>query len=259
MPEIPDLEVFSRNLKKEYGGKKIARIKIVNNKNIPDSQRKISLALNGETIEDIYRSGKELRFVFSNGRILGMHLMLSGDLIPFEGKNERKSTKVEFHFEDGNKLALADRFKNAFIKLDPEDKEGIDALDRKLNYRYLQNILSERTAAIKNVLTDQHVIRGIGNSYSDEILWQSRISPFSKSNAIPAEKVKELAKNIKKVLKQATTTIYKNHPGVIHGEIKDYLQIHTKKKDKSPTGAEIKTADRGMLKTYYTDEQVLYK
>jgi formamidopyrimidine-DNA glycosylase len=53
-----------------------------------------------------------MRFLFSNGKILGLHLMLSGDLVPFEKKNERiKSTKVEFYFDSGNNLALADRFK----------------------------------------------------------------------------------------------------------------------------------------------------
>src|SRR5436305_3781592 len=125
-----------------------------------------------------------MRFLFANGQLLGLHLMLTGDLIPFEDKNERKSTKVEFYFDGGENLALTDRFKNAFVKLNPEEKEGIDALDPKLNYTYLKKILN-RKAAIKNVLLDQNKIKGIGNAYSDEILWQSKISPFSKSNAVP--------------------------------------------------------------------------
>jgi formamidopyrimidine-DNA glycosylase len=258
MPELPDIEVFTRNLKKMYGGKKLTKIKVVNNKKIEDSPKELSKALEGQKLKDVYRSGKEMRFLFSNGQILGLHLMLSGDLVPFEKKNERiKSTKVEFYFEGGNNLALADRFKNAFIKLDPEDKKGIDALDAKLNYSYLKKAF-DRKKAVKDLLLDQNVIRGIGNGYSDEILWQTRISPFSKANAIPDEKIKQLAKNIKKVLKNATNKIYKNYPDLIHGEVRDYMDIHTKKKDKSPTGAKIKTADRGMLNTYYTDEQVIY-
>lgn len=258
MPELPDIEVFSRNLKKMYGGKKLSRIRIVNNKNIKDSQALLSKSLNGQILVDVYRSGKEMRFLFSNKALLGMHLMLTGDLIPFEGKNERKSTKVEFYFEDGSSLALTDRFKNAFVKLDPQDKQGIDALDPKLNYSYLKKALN-RKAAIKNVLLDQDVIRGIGNGYSDEILWQCRISPFSKANAIPDGKIRELAKAIKKILKDAAGKIYKNYPGLIHGEVRDFMQIHTKKKDKAPTGATIRIAERGMLKTYYTDEQVVYE
>ena len=49
----------------------------------------------------------------------------------------------------------------------------------------------------KQVHHDQDIIRGIGNTYSDEILWQTKISPFSKANAVPDEKIKELAKAIK--------------------------------------------------------------
>src|SRR6476659_256211 len=221
MPELPDIEVFTRNLKKMFCEKTMSKIKIVNNKNIQDSQKELSKTLEGQKLKDVYRSGKEMRFLFSNGGLLGLHLMLTGDLIPFEGKNERKSTKVEFYFEGGQNLALTDRFKNAFVKLNPEEKEGVDALDPKMNYSYLKKKLN-RKAAIKNILLDQNVIRGIGNGYSDEILWQTRISPFSKANAIPDEKIKELATTIKKVLKKATDKIDKTHPGLIHGEVRDF-------------------------------------
>ena len=257
MPELPDIQVFSMNLKKMYGGKKLSQIKIVNGRSLKDSQKELSRALEGQKLKDVYRSGKEMRFQFSNGKILGLHLMLTGDLIPFEDTSKRKSTIVELYFEGGKNLALTDRFKRAYVKLDPDDKKGIDALDPKLNYSYLKKALN-RKKAIKNILLDQDVIRGIGNAYSDEILWQSKISPFSKGEAIPDEKIKILGKTIKKVLKNATNKIYKQHPDLIHGEIRDFLDIHTKKKDKSPTGAKIKIADRGMLKTYYTKEQILY-
>lgn len=256
MPELPDIEVFSRNLKKMFAGKQLKKVKVVNGKKLKDRPSELSKQLEGKKLVDIYRSGKEMRFAFSGGVTLGLHLMLTGDLHPFEGKNERKSTIVEFHFKDGSGLALTDRMKNAHIKLYPVDKEGIDALE--INYKKLKDILN-RKANIKNVLLDQDSIRGIGNGYSDEILWKTRISPFSVASAIPDEKIKELAKNIKQVLKTAITRISRKYPDLVHGEIRDFMQIHTKKQSKSPTGATIKLADRGMLKTYYTEEQVLYK
>ncbi|MDQ6610503.1 MAG: Fpg/Nei family DNA glycosylase [Bacteroidota bacterium] len=258
MPEIPDIEVFCRNLKSLLAGKQIAKVKVINGKKLKDTSKELVQALEGKKILDVYRSGKELRIQFSKQILLGIHLMLTGDLHFFGGKNERKSTIVELHFKDGTGIALTDRMKNAHVKLNPVDKTGIDALDKSLNYKRLKDILN-RKAAIKNVLLDQDIIRGIGNSYSDEILWQTRISPFSKAEAIPDEKIKELATVIKKVLKQATEKIYKNHPGKIYGEVKDYLQIHTKHKSESPTGSPILTAERGMLKTYYTDEQIVYQ
>jgi len=77
MPELPDIEVFSRNLKKMYGGKKLSKIKVVNNKNIEDAQKDLSKSLEGQKLKDVYRSRKELRFLFSGGNILGVHLMLT--------------------------------------------------------------------------------------------------------------------------------------------------------------------------------------
>jgi formamidopyrimidine-DNA glycosylase len=256
MPEIPDIEVFSRNLKKLLAGKQVTKVKVVNGKKLKDTAKELSQALEGQKIRNVFRSGKELRIQFSKNGLLGIHLMLTGDLHFFEESNERKSTIVELQFKDGTGLALTDRMKNASVKLNPVDKAGIDALD--LNYKTLKEILN-RKAAVKNILLDQDIIRGIGNSYSDEILWRTRISPFSKANAIPDEKIKELATTIKKVLKGATEKIYKNHPGKISSEVKEYLQIHTKKKTQSPTGKPILTAERGMLLTYYTDEQVMYE
>ena len=257
MPELPDIEVFTRNLKKMYAGKQLSKIKVVNGKKLKDRPGTLVRKLEGRKLLDVYRAGKEMRFEFSGGQLLGLHLMLTGDLHPFVKKNERKSTIVEFHFKDGTGLALTDRMKNASVKLDPDDKDGIDALDKKLNYKKLKEILN-RKANIKNVLLDQNTIRGIGNGYSDEILWKTGISPFSVASAIPDEKIKELAKNIKSVLRSAVTKISKKYPDLIQGEVRDFMQIHSKKLTHSPTGAPIKMADRGMLKTFYTNEQTLY-
>ena len=106
---------------------------------------------------------------------------------------------------------------------------------------------------------DQHVIRGIGNAYADEILWDAGISPFSAGNKIPPEKIKTLVKSIKKVLKDAEKKIKKTHPNLISGEIRDFLVLHHSKLKKSPTGAIIETGEINKRKTYYTNEQVLYK
>ncbi len=257
MPELPDIEVFSRNLDKLYAGKKLVRIKVVNGGKLPDKPTLLSKQLVSKKILSIDRFGKEIRFGFEGETLLGMHLMLTGDLHPFEKKNARASTIVEFHFNDGTGLALTDRMKNARVTLAPINKKGIDALDQKLNYKKLKEILSSN-ANIKNVLLNQDRIMGIGNGYSDEILWRSGISPFSMAAAIPDNKIKDLIKNIKLVLKNAISSISKKYPDLIQGEVRDFMKIHTKKRTVSPTGAPIKIERRGMLKTYYTDEQELY-
>lgn len=162
------------------------------------------------------------------------------------------------YFDNGKGLVLTDRMRNANIRLDPVDKLGVEAISTQLNFKYLKQALQRKTS-IKKVLIDQDAIRGIGNSYSDEILWQARISPYSVANAIPDAKIKELLTIIKRVLKKEIVQIYKNFPGKINGEVKDFLQIHTKQHTESPTGAKIVIDKKGMMKTYYTREQKLYR
>lgn len=65
---------------------------------------------------------------------------------------------------------------------------------------------------------DQKVIRGIGNAYADEILWEALISPVSVCNKIPDNKIKALSKSIKKVLKNAVKQIVKKKPDIISGD-----------------------------------------
>ncbi|RYY40475.1 MAG: Fpg/Nei family DNA glycosylase [Chitinophagaceae bacterium] len=258
MPEIPDIEIFRENLNARFAGKTVKSVHVRNGRKLPDSARKLSGTLRGKKLVEVGRSGKELRWQFSDDTLLGMHLMLTGDLFAFEGRNDRPFTIVEILFSDGTGIALTDRMRNAFVRLDPEDKEGIDALDPHLNFRRLKDLL-QRKAVIKNVLLDQDTIRGIGNGYSDEILWKSGISPFSIAQALPDGKIRELARNIRQVLRSAITRIRRKYPGKLQGEVRDFMQVHAPRRTHSPTGYPIKVVKRGMLKTYYTDEQVLYK
>ena len=77
--------------------------------------------------------------------------MLTGDLFVFDKKTDHHSPIVEIYFKDGTGLALSDRMKNAHIKLDPVGKEGMGALDKKLNYAFLKKLLSGK-AQVKNIL-----------------------------------------------------------------------------------------------------------
>ncbi len=256
MPEMPDVQVFAGNLNKLFAKKKLLEVAVVNGKKLPDKAAVLSKRLTGKKLKSIYRSGKEMRFEFSDGTLLGLHLMLTGDIFVFEKTNDHHSTIVELYFEGGKNMALTDRMRNANIKLDPVDKEGVDVLE--LTLPYMREIFQRKTA-VKNILLDQDLIRGIGNSYSDEILWETRISPYAVASAVPEEKLKELVKTIPKLLKAESKRIDKAHPGSVNDEAKEFLKIHTKTKDKSPTGRPIIIDTKGSRKTYYTDEQVLYK
>lgn len=111
---------------------------------------------------------------------------------------------------------------------------------------------------IKGLLMDQKLIRGIGNTYADEILWAAKISPFSIARAIPEVQVKKLLETIRDLLKKEAISIGEILQDDLNGEVKDFLVIHRADLKKSPTGGDIKIEKKGARKTYYTDEQELY-
>lgn len=254
MPELPDLQAFARNLNKTIAGKTVKDVTVLVGKKLNVSTKELQETLTGQKLDEVFRDGKELHFKFSKGDILGLHLMLHGKLFVFEGENENKYGIIELLFTDDTGLVLTDFQKAAVPTLNPEEKTAPDAMDKEAGEKYLKEVLAKTKKEVKAVLLDQKIIRGIGNAYADEILWDARISPFSAGNKIPEAKVKDLAKSIASVLQDAEKNILKEKPEIINGEIRDFMLIHNAKKKKSPTGADIKIK-AATRKTYYTEEQ----
>jgi formamidopyrimidine-DNA glycosylase len=255
MPELPDLQVFARNLDKKLSGKTIEQITVHKAPKLNVTHNELQDTLHGQKLSSVYRDGKELYFKFSKNDILALHLMLHGKLFLFEGKSDNKYPIIELLFTDDTGLVLTDFQGIANPTLNPAEKEAPDADTADLDY--LKQKLGKTKTNVKTVLLDQKIIRGIGNAYADEILWDARISPFSASNKLPEDKVKDLLKSIKSVLKNAEQQIIKSNPEIIAGEIRDFMLIHNSKKKESPTGKEILIKEAGR-KTYYTEEQELY-
>ena len=256
MPELPDLQVFSRNLTKALKGKKLEKIEVKIAQKLNVTEIELSDALVGETLINVTRVGKELHLEFENKHVLGLHLMLHGQLFIFNKTNGQKFTIIELLFDDGTGLTLTDFQKAATPTLNPADNDTPDALDFEENY--LASKLGATKTPVKTVLMDQKVLRGIGNAYADEILYDAKLSPFSPSNKIPVDKIKQLTKSIKTVLEDAEKHILKAHPDIISGEYREFLQVHLPKKKETPKGETIHQKPVGSRKTYYTDSQELF-
>ncbi|MBV9986544.1 MAG: Fpg/Nei family DNA glycosylase [Chitinophagaceae bacterium] len=253
MPELPDLEVFSRNLTAKLKGA-VLRTVVLNKAAKANSPAKSFQQLRGQKLKKVYREGKELRFAFTKD-ILGMHLMLHGKLYWLEDK-PAPHTLLQLEFDKGS-LGLADFQGQARLSLNPEESDVPDALSPAVNAGFWKNLVNSK-ATIKNLLLDQKQIRGIGNAYADEILWEARISPFSIANRIPPAAIKKLAAATRKVLNNAIKQVAKRSPDIIGGELRDFLSIHNAKQKLSPAGAPIHQKMAGGRKTYYTDEQEMY-
>lgn len=255
MPELPDLEVFAANLQKRFKNKIVENVDVTVAKKLNVTIDEFKQAVEGHALEQVTRDGKTLQLHFKNKTVVGLHLMLHGEIRPLDNE-EVKFQIVSFHFKGGDGFALTDFQKQATPTLNPELSEVPDALG--MTVTYFKELLAKKKVQIKVLLMDQKNIRGIGNTYADEILWAARISPFSIAKAIPETQVKKLLKTIKSLLKQEAKDIAKELPDDLHGEIKEFLKIHSPKLEKTPTGAEILVEKKGARKTYYTDEQELY-
>ncbi|MBO9152237.1 Fpg/Nei family DNA glycosylase [Chitinophaga sp. GCM10012297] len=250
MPELPDLEVFSKHLQRKLKGKKLKAISKAG------AWKKDFLR---QPLQKVYREGKELRFLFKNGHKLGVHLMLHGKLVLADTDDPPPHTVFSLQFADGSLLAVTDWQKKARLTPDPEPTNVPDALSADFSSAYLKQQLEGSRAAIKKLLTDQHKVRGIGNAYADEILYEARISPFSKAGQIPPDAAAKLLRSVKKVLKDAVKKISKDHPDIIAGEVRDFMKVHKHGKEKSPGGKRIEHAEINGRTTYYTSEQVEYQ
>ena len=259
MPELPDLEIFASNLEKRFKNKTLEKLEVVVPKKLNVSEADLKKALEGHQLQAVLREGKTLQLHFGGDHILGLHLMLHGEIQLVESDREVKFKIIEFHFKGGSGFALTDFQKMATPTLDPEQSDVPDALSKEFSLDYFSKLLSKKKIQIKQLLMDQHLIRGIGNTYADEILWDAKISPFSIAKRIPEKKVKELYKSIDDVLRKEIMELTRAIPDSFNAEVKDFLKIHNPKLKHSPTGHEIKVDKQAGRKTYYTIEQVQFE
>ncbi|MCQ6958289.1 DNA-formamidopyrimidine glycosylase family protein [Mucilaginibacter aquariorum] len=257
MPEIPDLNIFNKNLSKRLVGKTLDTITILVPRRLKVPESDLKEAFEGQQLVAIRREGKELHFSFKNGRVLGLHLMLHGTMFWYDKTNENKFTIVELLFSDGTGLAITDWQKAVIITLDPKPTKVPDAMDMPSGY--LNTALKKISHPIKTVLTEGKIVRGIGNAYVDEILYEAKISPFSVANRIPEDKIAVLTKAIETVLTDAEDHIMQNFPDTITEKERDFLQVHRPKQTQTLAGEDILKAEINKRKTYYTESQILFE
>lgn len=256
MPELPDLAVFSENLQARLQGRMVHAIECHRAMRLNTSPEQLRQTLCNASIVSIRRTGKEIAFVFSNEAALFVHLMLRGQFSIVTDPETVRFRMLTLGF-DKESLVVSDPKELATMKLNPSPSSIPDALE--VDGTYLRRKISKRSRKqVKAFLVDQTILRGIGNAYADEILWQARIAPKSAIGKIPERVIDELLTSIMSVLTGAIAEIKKRSPNIISGEVRDFLCVHNPNRSESPTGHRIMTEKVASKPTYFTDEQVLY-
>ncbi|MHB9019853.1 MAG: bifunctional DNA-formamidopyrimidine glycosylase/DNA-(apurinic or apyrimidinic site) lyase [Minisyncoccota bacterium] len=243
MPELPEVQTIVDDLNKKVIDLKIIGVwldwpkhinllekrkgvlKLIKKPALKDFEKIIK----GKKILKARRRAKNALIDLSDGYMMLVHQKMTGHLLVgkwkiVDGKTvviEPKSiasdpynrfVHVIFYLSNGNMLALSDVRKFAKIILGkkedlenlPELKElGPEPLDKNFKFNDFKSIISKKSGKIKQVLMDPKVIAGIGNIYSDDILWLAKINPFRVANKISDIELREFFKAIRTILNKA--------------------------------------------------------
>ncbi len=219
MPELPEVEVIRRDLEKEVIGRKIKKVEVRPSKNAlriirRHARRKdFEDGLTGAKISRIDRLGKYLLIHLDNSNVLVVHLGMSGQLVLNKASAAMANhTHVVITFTVGGHLRYVDprTFGEMFVtskddigQIKELQKLGLDPLEQPLTWQYFSETLSQKNTKMKGLLMDQKFICGIGNIYSDEILFLAGIRHDRSSSTLSSSEVRRLYRAIQEILQDA--------------------------------------------------------
>ena len=188
MPELPDIVVYVEALEERLLGRELERVRISS----PFLLRSVAppiQAVEGRRVVGIRRLGKRIVFGFEEDLFLVLHLMIAGRLHWRKpgAPVGRPRGLAGFDFSDGSLvLTEAGSKKRASLHvvageagLAAHDPGGLEVLEASL--AEFAGRLRAETHTLKRALTDPHLLSGIGNAYSDEILHRAKLSPFQRT------------------------------------------------------------------------------
>ena len=212
MPELPEVETIRSGLEPHLVGRTFEHVEIRDPRlTRPHDPQEVAAELAGETVESLERRGKYLVVRFETGRVLLIHLRMTGGLLlqanapPHDDPYRRAVVKLD----NGSDVAYRDvrRFGTWLLlepgELDPylESRVGAEPLGRGLTARRLAEPLGRRRAPLKAVVLDQRLFAGVGNIYADEALWWARLNPLRPGNELTSDEVAALVRGIRRALR----------------------------------------------------------
>ncbi len=214
MPELPEVETVRRQLEPVLVGRRFESVQIDDPRLVrPFEPVAVAAELEGERVAELDRRGKYLIFRFESGRVLLVHLRMTGSFRHRRngvGEDDPHRRAV-VRLDDGSDVAYRDvrRF-GTWLLVEPEEVEpyladrlGEEPLVAGFTPARLARRLAGRRAPIKAALLDQRTLAGLGNIYVDEALWRARIHPKRPARELDRNDVRRLHGAIRRVLQTA--------------------------------------------------------
>lgn len=240
MPELPDLTVVAEELARRVAGATVVDAEAPAPILVRATPAELT-ALSGSRLGAARRRGKFLLLPFERRgrveRILAANPMLAGRFWLVDGGNVRvrARTGLRLRLEDGRELRYVDREMLGKLYLaDPDALDeipgwtemGPDADDPELTLERFRERIRRHPGELKSLLRNPKFVAGIGNAYSDEILWRARLAPLRKRSTLRPEEIDRLYEAMREVLAEATERLRGLVPPDIHEQHREFLQVH---------------------------------
>jgi formamidopyrimidine-DNA glycosylase len=210
MPELPDVEVFRKEVAEDAINEVIASITVGTPKMLKYiSPQKLAMKLHGKKITATKRHGKNLFLKTKDGSFLRIHFGMTGSL-EYEDESDKlpKHTSLCLHFKSGKRLLFVDPRKFGAVEYidnfnDFLNKAHIGPDIESLSLKDFEKLLSLRHGQLKPALMDQSLMSGLGNVYTDEMLYQAKIHPEIHIDKLEHKDIALMYKKMKSVIKEA--------------------------------------------------------
>jgi formamidopyrimidine-DNA glycosylase len=241
MPELPEVEALAAYLRERAVGRTVERIEPAAISALKTYDPPVSAAA-GLPLTGAGRHGKFLDLTIgAAGLHLVVHLARAGwlhyreALSPTPLKPGKGPIAVRVRLTDGSGFDLTEAGTQkklaAYLVRQPSEVPGVaklgpDAL--AVTREEFEARLKQRRGQVKGVLTEQDVLAGIGNAYSDEILHAAKLSPFAFTDRLPAEALDRLYAATRSVLTDAVTRSVGQKAATLKGEKRSGLAVHAR-------------------------------
>lgn len=245
MPELPEVETVRTRLVPALEGARITSATITDSRlTRPFAPELVAAELEGERIDRVERRGKYLIVRFVSGRVLLVHLRMTGSFrsAPRGLLADDPHRRAVLTMDNGSDVAYRDVRRFGTWELFEVGEEtayldgrlGPEPLDRRLSARSLGARLAGRRTSLKAALLDQRTIAGLGNIYVDEALWRARLHPLRRAASLDAVELRRLHRAIRDALRLgiarqgSTLTAYAlpdGAPGAMQHEFRAYGRV----------------------------------
>ena len=248
MPEFPEVNVVIKKLELRTLSKTIKSVEVLRNQTIEGDVEHFKNTLKGATIDSFEQVGKFIVFHLSNKHVVISHLRMEGKYF-FKEENAAigKHDLIIFHFTDNTKLVYNDtrRFGRMSVESESNYKDvpplcnvGPNPFEMK-DASLLEKAFRNKSIAIKTALLDQSIMSGLGNIYTDEVLFITNTHPETPAKLVSRSKLEEILEASKKVLEAAmkaggsTIHSFTSEEGIA-GDFQVQLQVYGKKDGTCP-------------------------